>query len=238
MADFEYTVVRRSRRKTVSIMVHPDNRIVVAAPAFATEAQVAEIVGKKSAWIEKRLKINEETACLSGPPLQFVTGEEIRYLGRKFRLEVEEEKEAMPPTAENGVLRVRVSCGLSEEARRKAVIFYLKKWFVQRAIETFRERIGVFSPSVGAGPCIVRVKNLKSRWGSCSSCGDINLNWKLILTHPDILDYVVVHELCHLVHHDHSAAFWNLVGSVLPDYRERRRRLRDDDRICARNDPF
>ena len=96
-----------------------------------------------------------------------------------------------------------------------------------RALKWFPGRVAYYAPLVGVSYGRITVRNQKTRWGSCSAKKNLNFNWKLMLAPPDVLDYVVVHELCHLVHMDHSQAFWALVGSVLPDYRVRRRWLKE-----------
>ena len=100
-------------------------------------------------------------------------------------------------------------------------------WLREFAREHFTARIEQWSPIVGARPRRIQVRNQKTRWGSASSNGTLSLNWRLMFAESEIVDYVVVHELCHLIQPDHSEAYWRLVESILPDYRDRRQALKD-----------
>lgn len=102
----------------------------------------------------------------------------------------------------------------------------LVNWYRARARSRLGERLAFWSAQLGVAPRRIAVRDQRSRWGSCSSAGNINLNWRLLLLPTSLSDYVLVHELCHLRRMDHSPAFWNEVARVLPDWRERRRELR------------
>ena len=123
-------------------------------------------------------------------------------------------------------MTVYISKGLSEESRKQAIKEALVKWYRQRFADIVKERLDEYSVQLKAAPCKVVIKDQKTRWGSCSKKGNINLNWRLIMTPIEIIDYVVVHELCHLKIMNHSKDFWNLVESILPDYYERRKWLK------------
>lgn len=117
-------------------------------------------------------------------------------------------------------ITVYISKGLFEENRRQAIKEVLIKWYRHRFVELVKERIDKYSLKLKVIPCKVVIKNQKTRWGSCSNKGNINLNWRLIMAPLHIIDYVVVHEMCHLKVMNHSKDFWNLVESILPNYRE------------------
>ena len=100
-------------------------------------------------------------------------------------------------------------------------------WFMTRAEGKIKEKVERYAEQVGKSPKSVGIKSFKSRWGSCSVHGDLTFNWKIIIAPNRIVDYVVVHELCHLIHHDHSPKFWRSVEQVLPDYLESKEWLRE-----------
>jgi predicted metal-dependent hydrolase len=99
-------------------------------------------------------------------------------------------------------------------------------WYRKKAREQINERIKYYQPKVGVQPARITVKEQKKRWGSCSSRGNLNFNWRAVMAPSPVLDYIIVHELCHLKHHNHSREFWNLLASILPDYKNRREWLK------------
>ena len=104
----------------------------------------------------------------------------------------------------------------------------MEKWYRIRAKENIESRVKVFAAKIGESPNKVTIKAQKTRWGSCSSLGNLNFNWRLIMMPQKIIDYVVVHELCHLKEMNHSSTFWNRVEEIMPDYRNRRKWLKNN----------
>lgn len=230
MIDFDFQVKRSARRKTVSICVYPDNRVVVSAPYNAGKAHLMQIVEKKSDWIRAKLQANlQRTRTV--PERQFKSGEKLLYLGVEYVLLVERGTPDLV-TAENGQIRVRLPLD-NPSSGNSAVRNRLIRWYAAQALALIKKRVGHFSPLVGASPASVTLKNLKSRWGSCSARGCISLAWNIIMASEQIVDYLVVHELCHLVHHNHSTEYWKLVESILPDHRERRKWLRENGGLLS-----
>jgi predicted metal-dependent hydrolase len=111
-------------------------------------------------------------------------------------------------------------------SQSKLIKYALTSWFRRRAELKLREKIMRYSPIVGVQTNGYKVKEFQSRWGSCTSSGRVDLNWKIIMAPNRVVDYVVVHELCHLKQHDHSPQFWKLVESIMPDYLESKEWLR------------
>lgn len=223
--DFSYQVRISARRKTLSITVHRDNRVIVHAPATCPKASIARFIEQKSDWVRKTF----ETNLLKRRQVverKFETGDRLPYLGKDYTLLVEQ-GHIPEVVCENGRICVRVPArtappGPSEVKER------LKDWYVSRALCTIREKTALYAARIGVRPATVTIKALKSRWGSCSLSGRISLAWNIIMAPEEIVDYLIVHELCHLVHHNHSAQYWALVGSILPDHRQRRKWLREN----------
>lgn len=115
------------------------------------------------------------------------------------------------------------------EQQKKRRIFTEKEIadYRRQAKQVFTERVHYYEPLLGVQALGIRIKDQKTRWGSCSNKGNINLNWRLILAPGEVMDYVIIHELCHLREMNHSQAFWKLVESICPDYREHRQWLKD-----------
>ncbi len=224
MDDISYTLVRSGRRRTVGITVKPDGTVAVRAPRGVSEERIALIVEEKADWIRKRLAISHPGGEHRRPKT-FADGEEFPFLGAMYRLE------RVAGLKGIAIMGDRLCVGIggrraqeSEEPRRIAA--RITRWYRLHAAGIITGRVDHFSEHLGLKPSAVRLKTLKSRWGSCSSRGNLNFNWLLVLAPIHILDYVVVHELCHFVHPNHSPRFWGMVESILPDYRERRKWLR------------
>ena len=221
--DFDYMVRKSARRKTLTITVHPDNRVVVSAPSTCSQKRILQFVEKKSDWVRKILQANlQKTRQRQGR--RFETGEKFSYLGREYVLRVERGIPS-PVILENGHICVRLPAR-GEAPEPSAVKKHLLNWYLAHTLSKVKEKVPVYADLIGVKPRRVTIKSLKSRWGSCSVNGRISLAWNIVMAPEAVLDYLVVHELCHLVHHDHSATYWRLVESIIPDHRERRLWLR------------
>lgn len=224
MIDFQYSIVRRPRRKTAAISVSPDDTVTVTVPQHVTDEQAREFVQRKYRWIKERIRRNAE-ARGTCKPRSFCDGEEFLHLGEPCTLRIEAGL-ADSVVMEKGVLRVFISPYLNGDRRTERTRDLLIAWYKGSAARRLEERLAHYAGIIGVEFNRFRVRNLQSRWGSCSSKKNLNFTWQIVMAPLDVLDYVVVHELCHLVHLNHSPEFWGLVESVLPDYMERRRRLR------------
>jgi predicted metal-dependent hydrolase len=231
--------LRRSRRKTLGIQVRPDGSVRVMAPAGASLPAIEEVLQRKAHWIVRK---QAEVAAFREAvvPLRFVEGEPHRFLGREYCLRIETgsaadaadtgpvgkrslNKEAV--TLEGPYLRVR-TVGAADA---QAVARLLEGWYRQQAQTVFQEvlvaaRERVLALGIVAPPS-VRIRRMKTRWGSCTAKGVITLNLRLIQVQREMIEYVLVHELCHLREHNHSPAYFRLLDRALPEWREWKRRL-------------
>ena len=225
----EFSIVE-GNRKTVSVIVDPVEGVIVKAPRKTNESQIQEIVTKKAPWILEKLKGIQELVRVP-PEKEFVSGESFPYLGRNYRLKVNRTgPEASKIGLVGGRFVINVDPSVSDEIKAKTVRSALVKWYVDHARVRFIERVTMYAPKVDAHPSRVVIKKQLKRWGSCTKNGRVNFNWKIIMAPMSIVDYVVVHELCHLREPSHSSAFWILLRSVVPDYEERRNWLRINGR--------
>ncbi len=220
-----YTIVRSARRrKTVSITVHPEKGVLVAAPMRTPDRELESIVRKRAAWILRKLSEDRPRR----PARQLATGETLHYLGREVSLLVQFTHDPAPSVSlEAGVLKLACPAGLEEEEREAAMRQTLLSWYMGRAEELMRKSVEQWRSVVGTSPVRISIGDQKTRWGSCSSKGSLRFNWRLAMVDRELADYVAVHELSHLLVANHSAAFWNEVARVIPDYEIRRRRLRE-----------
>lgn len=205
----------RSRRQTLSLSVDADGRIIVRAPLRMSDAKIDEFVRSKSDWIDKHTskavqRSSERLAKLSAPP------SELPFLGEMCPV-----KNDQPYGYSDG------SFHLPENATLDELRPYLKKLYASIARDTLISRTQLWADRMGVQISSVKVNSAKTRWGSCSAQRSINLSWKLIAADSKLIDYVIVHELCHTMHMNHSPAFWNAVEAVIPDYKERREAIKE-----------
>lgn len=216
-----YEVVR-SRRSTADIIIERDGSVLVRAPEGADDEQVEDIVKSKHYWIYQSLA---EWRDLNATRVlrEYKNGEGFLYLGRAYRLLlVSDQDEALSLRNGRFCLR-RDAVDRGEIAAAKAAF---QQFYVSRGIERLTARAKYYAPKVGVSPRAVDVRELGNRWASCSPAGDVAFHWKCMMAPQTIIDYLVVHELCHFRHRDHTDAFWNEVDKVMPDYRERKDWLR------------
>lgn len=219
--DIEYELVR-SPRRTADIVIEPDGRVIVRAPEDTSPEKIEDIVETKRLWIYKNLA---EWRDLNATRVirEFRNGEGFLYLGRSYRLLlVADQDELLLLKAGRFCLR-RDLVDHGEVPAAKAAF---RNYFVTRGFERISQRVGYFAPKVGTTAKKIDVRELGSRWASCSPNGNLAFHWKCMMAPPRIIDYIVVHELCHMRHLDHSDAFWNEVDKVMPDFYERKEWLR------------
>lgn len=208
---FVAEVIRTDRRKSADIRVD-DGAVSVVVPTNLDLSKVDELLHQKRKWIKEKLILHREAQPVSEK--QFVSGEAFSYLGRNYRLKVE--KGAFQPVRLiGGRLVVTVPEGKEQPHMiRNALV----RWYKRQAENKLAEKVKRYSPMVGVEPTSVTVRSFKSRWGSCTAKGRVELNWRIMMAPNSCVDYVVVHELCHLKQHDHSAEFWKEVRRVMPEY--------------------
>lgn len=217
------TVIRSSRRRrTISISVEGDS-VKVRAPMASTSAQLADLLGRRAGWIQARLGV----APNAREPRVLASGDVVPYSGRLLTLQVVVRQVRRAAAALDGdLLRVTVPNSTPFLEHPELVRRTLTGWYRTRANEALEPIVRHWATVAGLTPARVLVRDQRRRWGSCAPDGTIRLNWRLILTEPHLAEYVVVHELAHLRHRHHQAAFWQEVEWLIPEYLERRRQLR------------
>jgi len=219
--ELSYEIVR-SRRKTADIIVERDGSVLVRAPESIPDERIEDMVEAKRYWIYKTLA---EWKDLNAARVlrEYRNGEGFLYLGRSYRLLlVADQDEAV--LLKNGRFCLRrdlVETGDVDAARTA-----FRDYYVTRGKDRIRQRVLYYAPKVGAEYGAVDVRDLGHRWASYSPAGDLAFHWKCMMAPQSIIDYIVVHELCHMHQPDHTDAFWNEIDKVLPAYRERKEWLR------------
>ncbi len=211
-----------SRRKTLAIDVHPDLSVIATAPIGSSDEAVVSRVQKRAGWIFAQQRFFE-TYLPTMPRRLYISGESHRYLGRQYRLRVQQ------GNAESiKISRGQINVTLNDMAKKERVKALVTGWFRSRAEVVFTE---VFEASKvraarhGITADSFSIRRMKNRWGSCNHNGNILLNPDLILAPLMCIEYVIVHELCHLKEHNHSSKFYRLLDRMMPDWQQRRERL-------------
>lgn len=215
--------LHRSDRTTLEISVHPDGRVAVTAPHDTDLEKIEEKLRKRSSWVERNIReVNLLPQTQS--PRQWVSGETHRYLGRQYRLKV-----AVGPQTSVKLKGAFFYVSVPDKTDVNAIRKAMEAWYRKHAQPRFEQRLSLClrasKPFLGIDQVDLVIRKMKSRWGSCTPTGRIVLNLDLIKAPIQCIDYIIMHELCHLAVMNHSAKFWNLLSKCMPDWEKRRKAL-------------
>jgi predicted metal-dependent hydrolase len=211
----EIDQIIRTRRKTIALIVKRDATLIVRAPLHASDAQIMEIVRKKADWISKK----KEWVQAHYPKThqkEYVRGEKFWYLGNVYRVEIVEQARSLLGLEDKFLLASRAI------PKARAVF---EAWYREQARLVIEKRVELYARKIGLRYNRVKITSATTRWGSCSSRGNLNFAWRLVMAPLPVIDYVVVHELVHLQERRHSRAFWSKVKAIVPEYKERKKWL-------------
>jgi len=213
----QYEVVR-TPRGTADIVIERDGRVMVRAPHEIPDERIEDMVESKRYWIYKNLA---EWRDLNATRVlrELRNGEGYLYLGRSYRLLLVADQEE-PLLLKSGRFCLRRD--LVDKGEIAAAKSAFRDYYIARGSERIRQRVAYYAPKVGVQPGSMIVRDLNNRWASCSPTGKLAFHWKCMMAPQTIIDYIVVHELCHMHHLDHTGAFWNEVDKVLPSWHERK----------------
>ena len=220
---FEVEVVRTNRKRSASIGLS-DGGVKVTVPASLSERRIRDLIIKRTPWINRKLKEHSERPVTI--PREFVSGETVTYLGKNYRLKV-----LKGDCSSIKMLRgyIQVTVPETDTDPRSSIRMLLTDWYKSHAATRLKDKTQRYSQMIGVSPHSVSIKDYKSMWGSCSVKGDISFNWRIILAPHSVVDYVVVHEICHLLEHNHSPKFWKEVERYVPDWRNQRDWLKHNE---------
>ncbi len=211
-----------SHRKTMQIAVYPDGKVVVKAPEGAPLEDVKKRVLRRGRWIKKQLDYFQQFEPRT-PPRRYVSGETHFYLGKRYRLKITSGEESSVKLS-RGVLRVSVKDSTSPETVKRL----LDLWYAERAAAHFSasfERCWSPFEKQGLPQPNLKIRAMKTRWGSLSAKGNLTLNIALIRAPRECIDYVMTHELCHLVHRNHGSGFYRLLEQTMPSWKKHKAKL-------------
>lgn len=224
VGDLSFEVQRSARRSSVQITVDRGGELLLSAPEACPTSTLERFVREKRFWVYTKLA---ERDALSTPARskEFVSGEGFLYLGRSHRLLLVDEQD-VPLKLEQGRFKLlRRGAGAGRE--------HFVRWYKDRAQPWLTSRVERLQPRVGVDPDGVTVQDLGYRWGSCGKGGRLFFHWRAILLPPRVVEYVVVHELVHLMEPHHTPGFWRHVERVMPDFEARRRWLAERGQVAS-----
>jgi len=216
--DIDYQLLPGSDRKTTDIVIERNGVVVVRPPMDYSPEQVDAVVESKRMWIYRNLA---EWRDLNATAVvrEWVNGETFLYLGRSYRLSLVTNQSSHLKLKEG---RFCLNRELIEAGGSKAAKQAFESYYSDKGLQRIKQRVNYFSPKVGVQPTSIKVREMGYRWASCNKSDSLAFHWKCMMAPPKIIDYIVVHELSHMHHRNHSNAFWNEVDKVMPDYRERK----------------
>jgi predicted metal-dependent hydrolase len=221
--DINYTVNRsRKRRKTISLQISDKSELVIAAPYFTPIGEINRFVQEKQNWIHKTIQRHKEES-LKNKAKEYITGEMFYYLGELFPLETFFEK-----NERQGLVFWSNRFYLNTAYAAEKGMSYFVAWYKKKATQHLRQRVDFFSHELNLRAKSIKITSAEKRWGSCSAEDNLSFSFRLIMAPPDIIDYVVVHELMHIKEKNHSTKFWQRVETVMPEYKTHRRWLKDN----------
>ena len=219
MNGFVATIKRTRRKGSVGFRLS-SGQLVVLAPSAISITELQLLLESKSAWILAKLEARDQV--ISKVKRYYRSGEQFTFLDQELVLKV---CQGAFGTRLNGAAELVVSM---PKVKSGWVRNALVRWYKLQAQVHIEQRVSYFSPLVGAWPKSIEIKTYRARWGSCNSSGELQFNWKIIMAPTAVVDSVVVHELCHLLHMHHGPDFWAQVKRVLPNYKDAKQWLKDE----------
>ncbi|KNF09270.1 protein of unknown function DUF45 [Gottschalkia purinilytica] len=208
------------KRKTIKISIESEDSITVISPPWVNKKRIMEIVELNSEGIYNEIEKLKELGFKHKNIEERTT---ILYLGREYRFKITFNEKIKQRHIE---LTDNIFCVYTNTQEQEKIVQTIKTWYIENGIGIIIERINYYKQYIDVSPQKIKLKEQKKRWGTCTSKGNLLFNWRIIMAPIDIIDYIVVHEMCHLIHFNHSKNFWNLVESIIPDYRERKEWLK------------
>jgi len=208
--NIEIEKIVRTKRKTIALQITDDATLIVRAPFNVSDKKIMGVVLKHKKWIEKKKQYIEDRDPKFSPK-EFVNGEGFLCLGRYYKLKIVEDNE-IPLRLDDGFY---LSRNVLSNAREVFI-----QWYKNMTHEKISDRVEWYARKNGLKYNKVSITNAMKRWGSASSSGNLNFSWRIIMAPLSVIDYVVIHELVHLRVKNHTKEFWNMVKTLMPNYKK------------------
>lgn len=217
---FDYQLIRSKRRKTLAIKVSAQG-VEVRAPSWTSTAEVSRFVAHKRSWIEHHLQRFASLPDRQALEKHYIEGERFQYLGQHYSLQIRPGKRHAVALKDD-YLQVTLNQRQQTASPAQVVKRQLEHWYRQQALAWLTPLSHQLAAQVARKVESVKVRRTRSKWGHCTSKGDLQYNWLIMAAPPAVIHYLVAHEVSHLVHHNHSPAFWQQVGQLCPDWQQQR----------------
>lgn len=223
--------ISKKGKKMMTIRLNKKGEVVVTAPPFVEDKYIEMFVEKGAKLILEKLKEFEKSKRDEKKD-ELKTGRKLLFLGSELTLRViVDDVDKIKAFKKDCELIVVIPSFLDKVERQQHVKDIIIKWYKEQAKKIFKIRLDYYSQKYGFEYKKMSVKEQRTRWGSCSTRGNINLNWRLLFAPLDVIDHVIIHELCHLKHHNHSKAFWREIESIQPDYEGKKKWLKENEKL-------
>jgi predicted metal-dependent hydrolase len=213
----------RTNRKTIALIIQKDGTLLVRAPIRVSQKKIESFIEEKSGWIHEKQGIALKARQKLGQR-NYSDGDKYLFQGRSYQLEIVS-KSSSPLSLNNRFILDKRYHSRAESA--------FTAWYRLEARICFIQRTECLAARFGYQYNQIRISSARTRWGSCSSNGNLCFTWRLVMAPPKVIDYVIVHELAHLVEHNHSRTFWDRVKSHMPDYQKHRRWLKENGHLLT-----
>lgn len=225
--SIDYDLKRSSRRRTIAVSINESAAISVASPMKVPPERIIQFLNDKAEWIIT--KAREMRAVRLKKEKKYSSGEEFLFLGQKYPLQIQESGIARSKIEfKDNRFEVTLPGGLDEKEQARLIKNRLERWYKEQAKEILGGRLFQYAKVVGVEPLTVDIRTQKRVWGNCDFRHKrIHLNWQIILAPFAVIDYVIVHELCHLIEPNHSSRFWKKVRQFMPDYEKHKQWLKE-----------
>jgi Predicted metal-dependent hydrolase len=219
-----YELIFTGRKKTIELTIDLNKHLTVKAPHGMSDDALTTNLFRKAKWIINNLdKMND--VVLHESNKEFVSGEKYLLRGRRYRLKVTRGEDTSLKFM-NGRFIATVPKGVSEAEYRSHLCPLLLAYYHQKAEQVINERVKRYLKYFDDEPSLVKIQDLKGKWGNCSKTNQLRFNWRIVMAKTSIIDYVVVHELCHMKHKHHAKEYWDSIKTIMPDYEQRKEWLR------------
>ena len=225
--ELTYTIERSPKRRKLTIVVERDRRVIIHAPESTPEHTIRKVVESKRQWIYEKVRHTQKYEMLPHPPgKELVNGESALYLGREYQVEI------VATDSKEIKFEQRFLIPKSLLDGRRQV---LRNWYIKQAEEKILPKVKSFATTLGVNVAKARIMDSRFRWGSCTLRDNVNLNWRLIKAPMFVIEYVIVHELAHLIEANHTPRFWSIVRTHSPTAEKARNWLRDHGQILEQD---
>ena len=225
--SLEIQIKRTNRKRTISLQLK-DNKIIIKAPRTVSRKNLDEVIQKKQKWIKQRAILNFEEQKLRNR--KFIDNEKFYFRGNQYHLSLIFGKKEDVRIVDG---RLLVTCKDDRSIHSKNVKSLIEDFYFNEAAKMLNTRTNEFAKKMKVQPTGITVRNYVSKWGSCTSKNKISYNWRIIMAPDCIVDYLIIHELCHIIEHNHSKNFWSYVGTYCEDFQKKRKWLRENGHMLV-----